>query len=216
MTAAAPTLEEDDADRRQRHWQGIYQTKAPTAVSWYQARPELSLALIARTGIGPDARVVDVGGGASTLVDALLDRGFHRVDILDVAPAALDHAKRRLGTRASRVGWIVADVTRWRPTTAYDLWHDRAVFHFLTEEADRRRYAAVLANAVRSGGHAIVATFALDGPERCSGLPVQRHSPATLAAAFAPHFALVESEREEHVTPAGATQRFVHCRFARR
>jgi 2-polyprenyl-3-methyl-5-hydroxy-6-metoxy-1,4-benzoquinol methylase len=201
---------------REHHWDALYRRQAPTRVSWYQDSPTLSLALIERTGIARAARLVDVGGGASVLVDRLLERGFANVSVLDVASAALAAAKARLGERAQRVEWVVADVTAWRPPGLYDLWHDRAVFHFLVEESDRRAYVATLRAALAPGGHVIIATFALDGPERCSGLPVMRYSADGLAGELGADFRLIESAPETHVTPAGVEQRFLYARFTRR
>ena len=200
---------------RQAHWQGVYETKAETEVSWYQDHPAASLALIRASGLGRDARIIDVGGGAARLVDHLLDEGWRALAVLDIAPAALERARRRIGLRADAVEWLVADVTRWRPSTGFDLWHDRAVFHFLTEADDRAAYAATLAATVAGGGQAIIGTFAPDGPERCSGLPIRRYDADGLAAEFAPHFQLVEARREEHLTPAGKVQRFQFARFRR-
>ncbi len=197
------------------HWQKIYEEKAEDEVSWFQGRPAISLDLLARTGVGPAARIVDVGGGASRLVDALLERGHEAVTVLDVAPAALARAQARLGERASRVTWVPADVRTWRPAVPFDVWHDRAVFHFMVRAEDREAYRATLSLALRRGGHAIVATFASDGPERCSGLPVARWEPETLARELGPELRLVEAVREEHVTPAGKIQRFQFSRFVR-
>jgi SAM-dependent methyltransferase len=191
---------------RQAHWQEVYSSKDETGVSWFQERPATSLGLIEGCA-PPGARVVDVGGGASRLVDHLLERGY-RVTVLDVAEAALDKSRRRLGPRASEAGWVAADVTSWQPPDRFDVWHDRAVFHFLTDEADRRAYAAAMAAALPPGGHAIIGTFALDGPERCSGLPVRRYEPKTLAAEFAAAFVLESEQAEEHVTPGGKVQKF--------
>ncbi len=198
------------------HWQDVYAHKRDDEVSWYQARPATSLELIARTGAGPGARIVDVGGGASRLVDALLDAGYARVAVLDVADGALDRARARLGARAARVAWIAADVRTWVPDGPFDVWHDRAAFHFLVRAEDRDAYRTTLLRAVRGGGHVIVATFASDGPERCSGLPVMRWDPDALAAELGPSFRLVESLREDHVTPAGKVQRFQFSRLVRR
>lgn len=206
----------DDAATRERHWEALYRRQVPTAVSWYQDSPTLSLAMIERTGIARDARIVDVGGGAATLVDRLLERGFANVSVLDIAPAALAAAQARLGERAHRVEWIVADVTAWRPLKPYALWHDRAMFHFLVEDSDRRAYGAALRAALAPGGHVILATFALDGPERCSGLPVMRYGADGLADALGADFRLIESAPETHVTPAGVEQRFLYARFTRR
>jgi SAM-dependent methyltransferase len=200
---------------REAHWQGVYATKAEKEVSWYQENPAPSLDLIAATGTPTDAAVIDVGGGASRLVDRLLDRGFQGITILDISAKALEAAKRRLGPRAEGVEWIAADITSWEPSRSYDLWHDRAAFHFLTEPADRDAYVARLKKAVPSGGHVIIATFAADGPERCSGLPIVRYDPDALARTLGPGFDLVESRRHDHVTPGGNTQRFQFSRFVR-
>ncbi len=200
---------------RHDHWQTVYRTKDETAVSWFQEQPVLSLDLIGRADPGPEAWIIDIGGGASRLVDALLARGHRHLAVLDIAEAALAKTQARLGAQASAVDWIVADVTAWTPPRAYDLWHDRAVFHFLTEPADQQAYARTLAAAVRPGGQAIIGTFAIDGPERCSGLPVHRYDAAGLAARFAPAFAPIDDRRDDHRTPAGAIQRFQFCRLRR-
>lgn len=197
------------------HWDDIYARKDETEVSWFQAVPELSLQLIAETGAAADSSIIDVGGGASRLVDALLERSFSRLTVLDLSANALSKAKARLGEHAARVEWIVADVTTWIPRAQYDVWHDRAAFHFLTEADDRRRYAEILDEALAPGGHAIIATFASDGPEKCSGLPVVRYDPASLADALGPSFRLLGSRRHEHVTPWGSTQAFQFSTFVR-
>lgn len=206
------------AAARRDHWQTIYATKPAAEVSWYQASPQPSLQAIARSGAGVDAGLIDVGGGASLLVDALLERQWSDLTVLDVSAAALEVARQRLagsrlGNRAARVAWIVADITAWQPERTYDVWHDRAVFHFLTDPDDRRAYQRALAAGLVPGGHLIIATFAADGPERCSGLPVQRYSPAALAAELGTRYDLVESWSEDHRTPAGGVQRFNWCRF---
>lgn len=201
---------------REAHWQNVYATKAEMEVSWFQADPAPSLDMIAATGISTDAAAIDVGGGASRLVDSLLDKGFGNVAILDLSAKALEATKHRLGQRGHDVDWIVADITTWNPSHTFDLWHDRAAFHFLTDRADRDAYIARLKAAVRPGGHAIIATFAPDGPERCSGLPVVRYDPVTLAATLGPEFQLIESRRLDHLTPAGSTQRFQFSRFRRK
>lgn len=200
---------------KQDHWQGVYGTKAETELSWFQDRPETSIRLIEAAGFGRAARVIDVGGGASRLVDALLDLGFTRITVLDIAEAALAKARSRLGERAAAVQWLVADITGWTAPARYDVWHDRAVFHFLTDADDRAAYAAAMAAAVPAGGQAIVATFASDGPERCSGLPVCRYDADGLAVQFAPQFRLVDALTEDHLTPAGKMQKFQYCRMER-
>jgi trans-aconitate methyltransferase len=200
---------------RQAHWQNVYATKAEKEVSWFQESPAPSLDLIAATGIRSDADIIDVGGGASRLVDSLLEKGFSRVTVLDLSANALDEAKKRLGRRADGIDWIAADVTVWEPSRKYDLWHDRAAFHFLTEAADRDAYVVRLKKAVRAGGHVIIATFAPDGPEKCSGLPIVRYDPEAVASALGPEFDLIDSRRHDHVTPGGNTQRFQFSRFLR-
>jgi SAM-dependent methyltransferase len=199
----------------QDHWEHIYETKAENELSWYQENPAASLDLIRALPLQKAAAIVDIGGGESRLVDALLDEGFYALTVLDISEAALAAAKARLGQRSAKVNWIVADVTAWKPDTAYDLWHDRACFHFLTEDSSRRVYTGRVARAVRPGGYVIIGTFALDGPERCSGLPVQRHDAASIGAVLGEDFALVESRRHDHVTPAGKTQRFQFSLFRR-
>jgi 2-polyprenyl-3-methyl-5-hydroxy-6-metoxy-1,4-benzoquinol methylase len=205
----------NDTDR-QAHWQNVYATRAEKEVSWFQENPAPSLDLIAATGIRIDADIIDIGGGASRLVDSLLERGFHRVAILDLSANALDEAKKRLGRRADGVDWIAADVTTWQPSGTYDLWHDRATFHFLTEVADRDAYVVRLKKAVRAGGNVIIATFAPDGPGSCSGLPIVRYDPEAVASALGPQFDLIDSKRHDHATPGGNTQRFQFSRFLRR
>ena len=203
-------------DRRE-HWDGVYTTKQPTEVSWYQAEPARSLELLAEAGAGPDTAIVDVGGGDSTLVDAVLARGLGRVTVLDISGAALARARARLGARAGEVAWVEADVTRAElPAHAFDVWHDRAVFHFLTERDDRARYAAVAAAAVRPGGTLLMATFALDGPTRCSGLPVERYDAEGLARELGDAFALVRGFGDVHRTPGGGEQRFTVAVLRRR
>jgi SAM-dependent methyltransferase len=194
------------------HWEGVYRAKAPTEVSWYQRQARLSLDLIRRVAPDLDAPIVDVGGGASTLVDGLLEVGYQAVTVLDLAPTALVLAQQRLGLAAAGVTWIESDVlTAALPPAGYAVWHDRAVFHFLTDARDRARYIAQTQRAVRPGGYVIVASFGPDGPRRCSGLPVQRYSPEAMHAEFGTDFRLLDSVREDHQTPAGVTQAFVYC-----
>ncbi len=200
---------------RQSHWQNVYQTKGERDVSWFQEVPAISLDLIRATGAGPDASIIDIGGGASRLVDALVREGFRSLSVLDVSEKALATSRERLGPSAKNVTWIVADVTAWRPDKGYDVWHDRAAFHFLTEPADRAAYAECVRNAVRPGGHIIIGTFAPDGPERCSGLPVLRHDATSIGELLGPSFKLIESRRHDHQTPGGSIQRFQFSRFQR-
>ena len=199
---------------RKPHWETIYQQKRPEDVSWYQVHLNVSLSLLANAGLSRDSRIIDVGGGASTLVDDLLARDVKHVTVLDISGQALAAAKARLGEQAKRVTWIEADITQVPLLNAsYDLWHDRAVFHFLTDAEDRRRYVATMREALKPGGHAVLATFSLQGPPRCSGLEVVRYSPDTLQVELGSSFRLVEAVEEDHKTPSGAVQKFVYARF---
>ena len=205
----------DPADplTREHHWDAVYAAKSATDVSWYQSDPDLSLSMIQASGVPPDANIIDIGGGASTLADHLLSNGYHAITVLDVAATALEQAKHRLGHAAAGINWLVADVVAWHPSTQYSLWHDRAVFHFLTNPDDRRAYLTTLRQALLPGGTVVLATFALDGPESCSGLPVQRFSPETIASELGTEFTLLQTTYEDHITPAGTLQRFIYCRF---
>ena len=200
---------------RQAHWEGVYSKKKSTEVSWYQLQPECSLELIKATGVDASASIIDIGGGASTLVDFLLDAGYQNLSVLDIAHGAIEQAKSRLGQHADKVEWLEQDITSFIAKESFDVWHDRAVFHFLTDAADRLSYVDVMCNALKPGGHAIVATFNLDGPEKCSGLDVVRYSPESMSAIFGAGFQLVETRSEKHETPGGASQSFVYCRFIR-
>jgi SAM-dependent methyltransferase len=204
-----------EPDGRRTHWETVYATKAENEVSWFQDNPAPSLEAIALTGATPASAIIDVGGGASRLVDHLLALGFVDVTVLDLSAAALDTAKARLGTRAAKARWIVADVTAWQPPASYDIWHDRAAFHFLTDANDRAAYVACLKRALKPGGHAIIATFALDGPERCSGLPVMRYDAESLGRALGREFRLLQTRRHEHATPWGSRQVFQFSVFRR-
>jgi 2-polyprenyl-3-methyl-5-hydroxy-6-metoxy-1,4-benzoquinol methylase len=203
------------AFNRQAHWQKVYNEKGENQVSWFQERPTISLELIGAVGAKPSSAIIDIGGGASRLVDALVEKGYRDLTVLDLSESAVSIAKKRLGQRAAPVKWIVADVTQWQPPAAYDVWHDRAAFHFLTEAPDRIAYVERLTTALRSGGHAIIGTFAPDGPERCSGLPVVRYDAAQLAAMLTPSFTLVDMRRDDHQTPWGAIQHFQFSIFRR-
>jgi SAM-dependent methyltransferase len=200
---------------RRAHWEGVYTTKGEREVSWFQENPAPSLELIALAGLSTDAAIIDIGGGASRLVDALVERKIGKITVLDLSAAALDAARKRLGERGADVKWVVADVTTWEPPQTYDLWHDRAAFHFLTEAFDRSAYVGHLKKAVRSGGHVIIGTFALDGPERCSGLPIMRYDAGMLSTILGAEFKLIDSRRHDHTTPWGAVQRFQFSTFRR-
>ena len=194
------------------HWESIYQSKGDTDLSWTQLEPLRSLALIAEAC--PAGRVIAVGGGTSILAERLLARGYS-ITILDISETALGRARKRLGPKAAQIQWIAADVTACPHLESFDVWHDRAVFHFLITSAGRAAYEAALVEAVPAGGHAIIATFALDGPEKCSGLPVQHYDGRTLAAELGPLFALLKSLPEVHVTPSGSRQSFQYSLFKR-
>ena len=194
------------------HWEKIYATKAPDAVSWYRAHLETSLALIERAAGAHSAFIVDVGGGESTLVDDLLARGYQNITVLDISETAIDATKKRLGTAAEYVSWLVGDITKIRlAPNAYDVWHDRAVFHFLITPEQRAAYVRQVASAVRPGGHIIVSTFGPEGPTKCSGLDVVRYDEESLHKQFGVRFRLEESSKELHQTPFGTTQQFLYC-----
>ncbi|CAM5285834.1 MULTISPECIES: class I SAM-dependent methyltransferase [Pseudomonadota] len=196
------------------HWDHVYRTKEPTGVSWFQPHASHSLVLIRETGVPLDVPIIDVGGGASTLVDDLLDKGHTSLTVLDLSGAALAASQARLGERAQAVAWMVGDITKVElPALAYDLWHDRAVFHFLTAPQERQAYVRTMLHALRPGGFAIIATFADDGPQQCSGLPVTRYSPDELHAQFGDAFTMLRQERQAHHTPFGTVQQFVFCLF---
>jgi SAM-dependent methyltransferase len=198
---------------RQAHWERVYTTKGETEVSWFQEIPAPSLELMALVGATARSSIIDIGGGASRLVDCLIAQDYEDLTVLDLSEAALATAKRRIGDKAKQVKWIVADATAWQPSQSYDVWHDRAAFHFLTDPADQAAYVERLRRALRRGGHAIIATFALDGPEKCSGLPVARHNADSLGAALGRGFVVVDARPHEHVTSWGTTQRFQFSTF---
>jgi len=195
------------------HWETIYASKAPDAVSWYRPHLETSLALIERAAVGnKSASIIDVGGGESTLVDDLLARGYENITVLDVSQVAIEVTKERLGRAAERARWITADITQVQgEPPSCDVWHDRAVFHFLTAAEQRIAYVRNVANTVKPGGHVIVSTFGPEGPTKCSGLEVMRYDAESLHNQFGVHFRLVESSKELHRTPFGSTQQFLYC-----
>ena len=197
------------------HWETVYSEKHERDVSWFQESPEPSRDLIIRAGATPASAIIDIGGGASRLVDTLFSHGFNNLTVLDLSEAALSKARARLGESAAKVRWITADVTTWQPDATYDIWHDRAALHFLTEPDAQRAYVERLKLALKPGGQAIIATFALDGPEKCSGLPVVRHSAGTIGALLGPEFHLVETLRHEHTTPWDSVQKFQFSTFGR-
>jgi SAM-dependent methyltransferase len=194
------------------HWEEIYKTKTSDAVSWYRPHLETSLALIERAAEGYSASIIDVGGGESTFVDDLLARGYANLTVLDVSQTAVDVTKKRLGLTAERIHWLVADITEvYLPQSTYDVWHDRAVFHFLTAPEQHIAYVRQIANALKSGGHVIIGTFGPEGPTQCSGLDVIRYDADSLHDQFGVRFRLEESTKELHRTPFGTTQQFLYC-----
>jgi SAM-dependent methyltransferase len=196
----------------QTHWERIYKEKAANAVSWYRPHLDKSLALIEKSAPSCSASIIDVGGGESTLVDDLLARGYEHITVLDIAQTAVDANRKRLGKASERVHWLAADITKAQlPPSAYDVWHDRAVFHFLTTTSDRVAYVRQVARAVRHGGHVIVATFGPEGPMKCSGLDVVRYDADSLHSEFGIHFRLLDSCNELHHTPFGTIQQFLYC-----
>lgn len=199
---------------RKDHWDAVYATKSNDEVSWYEVDPSLSLDLIQKVSPSPKS-VIDVGGGQSFLVDRLLDIGIGKVAVLDISNVALDRTKDRLGGRAANVEWIEGDVTSISNVGTFDLWHDRAVFHFLTETKDRQAYVELAVKSIPAGGHLIIGTFAFDGPEKCSGLPVCRYDADSMASTFGNRFMLESSQNHVHATPSGKEQHFFFGVFQR-
>jgi SAM-dependent methyltransferase len=199
---------------RREHWEQVYSSKPSERLGWYKPRLQTSLEWISALGLDRGAPVIDVGGGASTLVDDLLDRGYTAITVLDLAEPALDLIKARLGDRRTAVTWLCGDITRFElPENAYALWHDRAVFHFLTEPHDRERYRENLCRALRPGGHVIIGTFAPEAPPRCSGLAVQRYDLERIQQTLGSDFELQRQKKEMHVTPGGVEQMYLYCEF---
>ena len=198
------------SETRLRHWQSIYRDKAPTDVSWYQPVPTRSMQLIRSTGVPKTGPIIDVGGGASTLVDHLLGDGYEDITVLDISGTALRRSQQRLGDIANRVVWIESDITAYEPSRRYSIWHDRAVFHFLVDDDARRAYVATVREALIPGGHLLLSTFGPEGPESCSGLPVQRYDIAALQGLLEPSFSLQDHGLDMHETPMGSRQQFLY------
>ncbi|HXG82840.1 MAG TPA: class I SAM-dependent methyltransferase [Pyrinomonadaceae bacterium] len=197
---------------RKTHWETVYQTKSDREVSWFSEHLDNSLRMILNTKAGKEAAIIDVGGGSSTLVDDLLENGFADVSVLDISRAAMEKSRKRLGGQAARIEWIEADITEVSlPENHYDVWHDRAVFHFLPAPEDRRKYVELVMRSLKVGGHIIVASFGENGPQKCSGLDVMRYSPDAMRDEFGDEFKLVKSLHETHKTPFGTNQEFVYC-----
>ena len=193
---------------RKAHWQKVYQEKSSLDVSWYQKEPKLSMELIQQTGAGEDEPIIDVGGGASVLADYLCKAGFTHLSVLDISENALAVARRRLGAYADRITWLEADITAFKPPQQYAVWHDRAVFHFLTDPSDRKQYVNVLTEALQPGGHLIIAAFAIGGPTKCSGLNIVQYDTAKLTSELGDDFKLIDEFEEIHITPANKAQKF--------
>lgn len=197
---------------RKSHWENVYQTKGRNEVSWFREHLDTSLQMITNTGVGRDAAIIDVGGGNSNLVDDLLERGYVDVSVIDISGKAISDSKGRLGRAAEQVNWLIADITDIElPANHFGVWHDRAVFHFLIDSEDRRKYVELVMRSVKLGGHIIVASFGLKGPQKCSGLDVMRYSPESMHGEFGNNFQLVECVNETHNTPSGKIQDFLYC-----
>ncbi|MFW2374153.1 MAG: class I SAM-dependent methyltransferase [Gammaproteobacteria bacterium] len=198
---------------RKKHWEQVYSNKTPLEVSWFQNEPSLSLQLINESGIDKTAAIIDIGGGASRLVDHLLEQAYHNLAVLDLSSSAIQHAQTRLGELQSQVEWFVEDITEFTPSRKFDLWHDRAVFHFLTEASDREQYKQCLQQGLMSGGHLIIATFALGGPEKCSGLDIVQYDANKISAELGDSYQLLDVHYELHITPAEKQQKFNYFHF---
>ena len=201
---------------RKQHWERVYNKNETEELGWYQNYPEMSLKLIAATGVGVHGNIIDIGGGTSKLAGILLDQGYRRLTVLDISGSSIEKAKLQLGEKSKQIRWIEADVTQFDFTERFDIWHDRAVFHFLTDPVDRRKYVDSLNQALKPGGHLIISTFGLKGPPKCSGVNVVRYSAETLHNEFGSTFVMIESYDEVHNTPSNVQQNFVYCRFIKK
>jgi hypothetical protein len=197
----------------QNHWDKVYATKEPSEVSWTQEVPQTSLDLVHALGLAKSAKIIDVGGGDSKLADYLLEEGFENITVLDISAEALAKAKKRLGSKAEKINWVVSDITAFKPVTAFDLWHDRATFHFLTAAEQIEKYTAIARHAVT--GFLIIGTFSNNGPEKCSGLPIKQYNEAQLTAVFQNGFDKLQCLSEDHITPFNTRQNFLFCSFKR-
>lgn len=201
-------------NENKKHWETVYETKNPDQVSWTQEIPKTSLEFIHSFGLKKTAKIIDIGGGDSKLVDYLLDEGFENITVLDISAKALEKAQQRLGDKAKSVNWVVSDITEFEPKTSFDLWHDRAAFHFLTTREQVEKYITIARNAVK--GYLIIGTFSEGGPTKCSGLEIKQYNEETLAAEFKNGFDQIGCVAEDHTTPFGTTQNFLFCSFKRR
>ncbi|OJX32222.1 MAG: SAM-dependent methyltransferase [Chryseobacterium sp. 36-9] len=196
------------------HWENVYETKNPDEVSWTQKIPQTSLDLIEEASKDKSSKIIDIGGGDSNLTDFLLEKGFENISVLDISAKALEKAKTRLGTQAEKVNWITTNITEFKPNTTYDIWHDRAAFHFLTTEEEIKKYAEIVKNAVSDT--LIIGTFSVNGPQKCSGLPIVQYDEGRLKAIFSESFELVKSFTEDHITPFNTVQNFIFCQFKKK
>jgi 2-polyprenyl-3-methyl-5-hydroxy-6-metoxy-1,4-benzoquinol methylase len=201
---------------RKSHWEKIYQTKELEEVSWYQPSPITSLAFIEKAELSKEAKIIDIGGGDSMLVDHLLERGYHNITVLDISAAAIDRAKARLGAASGLVNWVVSDVVDFEPTEIYDFWHDRAAFHFLTDLPEIEAYMLKANEALKSDGKMLIGTFSEDGPNKCSGITIKQYSEGSMAKQFQEYFNRINCSYEVHYTPNGSTQNFLFCIFSRK
>lgn len=200
----------------QQHWDTIYSTRGEEEVSWFQPYPKTSMAFVELFELPLDATIIDIGGGDSHFVDALLDKGYRNIYVLDISATAIDKARQRLGDRAANVHWIVSDVTEFVPPVAFDFWHDRAAFHFLTTQERIDKYVAIAERAIRPGGVLVLGTFSESGPQKCSGLEIRQYSEATLSGQFTRSFERIRCFHEDHTTPFQSVQNFLFCSFRRR
>lgn len=196
------------------HWENVYETKNPDEVSWTQKVPKTSLDLIEGTSKGKSSKIIDIGGGDSNLTDFLLEKGFENISVLDISAKALEKAKKRLGAQAENIDWIATNITEFKPNTTYDIWHDRAAFHFLTKEEEIKKYAEIVKNAVSDT--LIIGTFSVNGPQKCSGLPIVQYDEDRLKVIFSESFELVKSFTEDHITPFNTVQNFIFCQFKKK
>ncbi len=201
---------------RKTHWENVYTQKGPEEVSWFQTLPEISLQFLVEIGISHDDKIIDVGAGSSVFVDELIKKGYRDITVLDISSKALQHSKERLGERAQKVKWVEADITNFEPKDQYSLWHDRAVLHFLTAKKDRENYVRVLETVLKSGGHVIIATFNLNGPPKCSGLPVERYDARKIQGELGKSFEFVNGVDEVHMTPGKIPQNFTYFYFRKK
>lgn len=196
---------------QKNHWEKVYQTKTPDEVSWTQEKPQTSLDLINSCALGKEAKIIDIGGGDSTLVDFLLNEGYQNITVLDISAKALERAQKRLGSQAEKVTWIEADVTEFEPKETYDIWHDRAAFHFLTQQEHIRKYLQITKESV--AGYMILGTFSINGPKKCSGLDIQQYDEQSITSLFKENFEKLSCFTEDHTTPFNTIQNFIFCRF---